>query len=160
MEINKVGVVGCGTMGSGICEVSARGGFEVLFLETSEELLQAGQERINRSVEKAVEREKLERSEADALLGKISSTLDYEDLKSCDLVFEAVPEKLELKKEVFGKLDKILATGGHPCDEHLVASGHRHGRKHDATVSGPRVPLLQPRTGHETRRARTHGCDR
>ena len=109
MEINKVGVVGCGTMGSGICEVSARAGFEVLFLETSDELVQAGHDRINRSVEKAVQREKLGRDEADKLLEHISSTTSYEDLAGCDLVFEAVPEKLELKKQVFGRLDEVLA---------------------------------------------------
>lgn len=108
MEINKIGVVGCGTMGSGICEVSARAGFDVLFSETTDELVQAGHERINRSVEKAVERSKLDQAEADALLGHISSTTSLEDLADCDLVFEAVPEKLDLKKELFARLDEIL----------------------------------------------------
>ncbi|HYN36406.1 MAG TPA: 3-hydroxybutyryl-CoA dehydrogenase, partial [Actinomycetota bacterium] len=108
MEINKIGVVGCGTMGSGICEVSARAGFDVLFSETTDELVQAGHERINRSVEKAVERGKLEQAEADELLGRISSTTSLEDLADCDLVFEAVPEKLDLKKELFARLDEIL----------------------------------------------------
>ena len=108
MVINKVGVVGCGTMGSGICEVSARAGFDVLFAETSEDTLRAGRERINRSVERAVERNKLEQPDADALLGRISASTDLADLAECDLVFEAVPEKLELKKQIFGQLDEML----------------------------------------------------
>ena len=108
MEIKKVGIVGCGTMGSGICEVSARAGFDVVFSETSEDTVNAGRDRISRSVERAVERQKMERADADALLGRISSTTDFGDLADCDLVFEAVPEKLELKKEVFGRLDELL----------------------------------------------------
>ena len=108
MEIKKVGVVGCGTMGSGICEVSARSGYEVVFSEVDEEAVRAGAERITRSVERAVDRSKMAREDADALLARISSTTSLEGLGDCDLVFEAVPEKLELKKGVFAKLDEIL----------------------------------------------------
>ncbi|MDQ4095233.1 MAG: 3-hydroxybutyryl-CoA dehydrogenase [Actinomycetota bacterium] len=95
-------------MGSGICEVSARAGFDVVFSETTDELVQAGHDRINRSVEKAVARGKLERADADALLANISSTTNLDELADRDLVFEAVPEKLDLKKQVFGELDRIL----------------------------------------------------
>lgn len=108
MEIKKVGVVGCGTMGSGICEVCARSGYEVVFSEVDEDAIKAGHERITRSVERAVERSKMAPEEADELLGRISSTTSLNGLGDCDLVFEAVPEKLELKKSVFAKLDDIL----------------------------------------------------
>jgi 3-hydroxybutyryl-CoA dehydrogenase len=108
VEIRKVGVVGCGTMGSGICEVCSRGGFEVVFTEVTEEAVAAGMERISRSVERAVERGKMERSEADALLGRISGSTSNVDLADCDLVFEAVPEHLDLKKDVFAELDGCL----------------------------------------------------
>jgi 3-hydroxybutyryl-CoA dehydrogenase len=108
VEIRKVGVVGCGTMGSGICEVCSRGGFEVVFSEVTEEAVAAGMERITRSVERAVERGKMERSEADALLGRISGSTSNVDLADCDLVFEAVPEHLDLKKDVFAELDGCL----------------------------------------------------
>ena len=110
MEITKVGVVGCGTMGSGICEVSARAGFDVVFSETTEETVRAGHERINRSVERAVERGKIEQSDADALLAHISSTTEMGELEGCDLVFEAVPEHLDLKKKIFARLDEILGA--------------------------------------------------
>ena len=108
VEIRRVGVVGCGTMGSGICEVVARSGFDVRFAEMSEEAERAGKERIERSVGRAVKRGKLEQAEADTLLGHISSTTDLAQLADCDLVFEAVPEKLELKRKTFAALDEVL----------------------------------------------------
>jgi len=107
-EIKKVGVVGCGTMGSGICEVAARNGFDVIFSEISDDAVSAGNERITRSVERAVEREKMDKAEGDALLGRISSTTKLDDLAGCDIVFEAVPEQLDLKKKVFAALDEVL----------------------------------------------------
>ncbi|MFP5351540.1 MAG: 3-hydroxyacyl-CoA dehydrogenase family protein [Actinomycetota bacterium] len=108
MDIRKVGVVGCGTMGSGICEVCSRSGFEVIFTEISDEAVAAGHERIKNSVERAVERGKLERAEADQVLGRISSSTSNADLADCDLVFEAVPEKLDVKRALFAELDEIL----------------------------------------------------
>ncbi|MPZ68731.1 MAG: 3-hydroxyacyl-CoA dehydrogenase family protein [Actinobacteria bacterium] len=108
IEIKKIGVVGCGTMGSGICEVCARGGFEVVFMEADEQQLRHGHERITRSVERAVDRGKLERADADAVLARISSTMTYGGLTDCDLIFEAVPEHLDLKKEVFADLDAVV----------------------------------------------------
>ena len=108
MEIGTVGVVGCGTMGSGICEVSARAGFDVIFSEVSDEAVEAGRERVSRSVERAVERGKLERARADEVLGRISATTELGDLAGCDLVIEAVPEHLDLKKALFEELDGIL----------------------------------------------------
>ncbi|MGH2697707.1 MAG: 3-hydroxyacyl-CoA dehydrogenase family protein [Actinomycetota bacterium] len=108
IEIRKVGVVGCGTMGSGICEVVARSGFDVRFSEMNEEAEQAGRERIERSVGRAVERGKMDQGAADTLLEQITSTTDLADLVDCDLVFEAVPEKLELKRTTFAALDRVL----------------------------------------------------
>jgi 3-hydroxybutyryl-CoA dehydrogenase len=108
LEIRKVGVVGCGTMGSGICEVCSRSGFEVVFREVSDEAVAAGHQRIEGSVGRAVERGKIETTEADAILGRISSTTEVSELADCDLVFEAVPEHLDIKKELFAELDDVL----------------------------------------------------
>lgn len=108
MEIEKVGVVGCGTMGSGICEVCARGGMPVVFSESSRTTAAAGHERISRSVDRAVDRGKLQRSEADGIIGRVSSTIDLEGLSACDVVFEAVPEHLDIKRSIFARLDDIL----------------------------------------------------
>ena len=131
IDIKKIGVVGCGTMGSGICEVVARSGFDVVFSEMDEAAERAGRERIERSVGRAVTRGKLEQAEADELLGHLSSTTDIADLGDCDLVFEAVPEKLELKKETFAALDEVLKdeailatnTSSLPVIDMAVATG-------------------------------------
>jgi 3-hydroxybutyryl-CoA dehydrogenase len=96
-------------MGSGICEICARSGFEVVFSEANSEAVDAGRERIARSLARAVERGRLEQTEADAVLGRISGTTDFDGLAGCDLVFEAVPEHLDLKKQVFSRLDAILS---------------------------------------------------
>jgi len=95
-------------MGSGICEVCARAGFDVIFHEVSDDAVAAGYERITRSVNRAVERGKMDRADADALLESILSTTSFDDLADCDIVFEAVPEHLDLKKDVFARLDAVL----------------------------------------------------
>ena len=107
-KIDTVGVVGCGTMGSGICEVVATGGYDVVFQETNEETVKAGLERIQRSLDRGVRRERIGQEEADEVLSRISGTTDLSNLAGCQLVFEAVPENLELKKDVFARLDEIL----------------------------------------------------
>ncbi|MGH2731218.1 MAG: 3-hydroxyacyl-CoA dehydrogenase family protein, partial [Actinomycetota bacterium] len=109
MEIKKVGVVGCGTMGSGICEVCAKAGLDVVFSEVSEEAAAAGRERIARSLSRLVDRGRITHQEADAVLGRISTTTNVRELADCDFVFEAVPEHLDLKKKVFSELDEVLA---------------------------------------------------
>ncbi len=107
MEIRNVGVVGCGLMGSGIVEVVARAGYDVVVREVNEELLQQGLERVRKSMSKAVERGKLPQAEMDAALGRIRGTVAMEDFADRDLVIEAVVEKMDVKKEVFRQLDAI-----------------------------------------------------
>src|SRR5688500_1590508 len=95
-------------MGSGICEISAGAGFDVVYVETTDDLVAAGRQRIERSIGKSVERGRLERAEADSILERIKGTTDMSELGDRHLVIEAVPEKLELKKTVFEGLDEIL----------------------------------------------------
>jgi 3-hydroxybutyryl-CoA dehydrogenase len=108
VDISRIGVVGCGTMGSGICEVCARAGFDVTFCETSEELVAAGRERISRSLRRAVAGGKLDQAAADDILDRIRATTRLAELADCHFVVEAVPEHLDLKKEVFASLDELL----------------------------------------------------
>ncbi|HUG86353.1 MAG TPA: 3-hydroxyacyl-CoA dehydrogenase NAD-binding domain-containing protein, partial [Euzebya sp.] len=107
-RINNVGVVGCGTMGSGICEVVARGGKPVQFIEVTDALVEKGMARIASSLQRAVDRGKLEAGERDEIMGRISGGTDYAALADCDLVVEAVPEQLTIKQETFRQLDEIL----------------------------------------------------
>jgi 3-hydroxybutyryl-CoA dehydrogenase len=109
VEIKKVGVVGCGLMGSGITEVCARSGYEVVVREVNSELLQRGLGRIEKSLSKGVSRGKLSQEEADRAMARIQGTLALADFGDCDLVVEAAIENMDLKKEIFAELDEILS---------------------------------------------------
>ncbi len=107
LEITKVGVAGCGLMGSGIAEVAARAGFGVVVREIGEEALAAGRARVLRSLEKAVTRGKLKPEERDRTLSSIEFTTSLDRLADRDLVIEAIVESLDAKNELFGHLDGI-----------------------------------------------------
>ncbi len=106
-ELSRVGVVGLGTMGAGIVEVFARSGLDVTGIEVDDAALQRGRAHIEHSTSRAVERGKLSADDRAALLGRITFTTKLEDLAEAELVVEAVPEHLDLKAEVFSKLDAI-----------------------------------------------------
>src|SRR5919106_1688644 len=107
-QITTIGVVGCGTMGSGISEVCARAGYTVVFREIDDDAVETGLARIRHSMERAVEKGKIPAEDRDASLARISGTTSYEPLKDCDLVIEAVPEKLGMKQDLFRALDALL----------------------------------------------------
>ena len=106
--IQQVGVVGCGLMGAGIAEVCARAGYVVIVREVEQEPLRAGLARIGASLDKALKRGRLSPDEREAAWGRISGTLDVEALAGCQLIVEAVPEVMVLKKEVFASLDESV----------------------------------------------------
>jgi len=108
MAIKKVGVLGCGLMGSGIAEVCAKAGLPTVVREVSEELLQKGLAKIKASLDKAVEKGKLEAGARDAALANLSGTVAFEPLADCDLVVEAIIENLDEKKKTFAELAKVL----------------------------------------------------
>jgi 3-hydroxybutyryl-CoA dehydrogenase len=108
MEIRKVGVVGLGTMGAGIAQISVQGGWETVGREVSAELGERGRATIERYLGRAVEKGRMSESDRDAALGRLSLTTELADLADCDLVIEAVLEELPLKREVFGELSRIL----------------------------------------------------
>ena len=104
-EIRKVAVLGCGLMGSGIAEVSAKAGLDTIVREVSDDLVKAGRGRIQKSLDKAVEKAKLSGAERDAAMGRLSFTTKLADLAGVDLVIEAVTEDIELKNSMFRELD-------------------------------------------------------
>jgi 3-hydroxybutyryl-CoA dehydrogenase len=106
-ELNEVGVVGLGTMGAGITEVLARAGLSVTAVEVTDEALARGRGHLEHSTDRAVSRGKLDPADRDAIFERIRFSTSLEDLASAELVIEAVPERMELKAEVFAKLDKI-----------------------------------------------------
>jgi 3-hydroxybutyryl-CoA dehydrogenase len=107
-KIKKVGVLGCGLMGSGIAEVAARSGYETVVREVTGELVEKGIQKIGGSLGKAVERGKLEASARDEAVARLSGTVKLEDLADCDIVIEAIVENLEEKKRIFSALDEVV----------------------------------------------------
>ena len=105
MKIKKVGVLGCGLMGAGIVEVSARAGYSTVVREVTEDLLEKGVDRIDKSLARAVEKGKLDAGERDAILGRIETGDDRVGaVADADVVVEAVPESLELKQQLFAEI--------------------------------------------------------
>ncbi len=110
MEIKRVGVVGCGLMGSGIAEVCARHGYTTIVREVNDDLMERGRARIKASMDRALKRGKLSQEEYDQAWSRLSFTTNMEDFRDCDLVIEAVVENMDLKKEVFRELDRITPS--------------------------------------------------
>ena len=124
-EFSKVGVVGLGTMGAGIVEVFARNGLAVVAVDRDEAAVERGRGHVEHSTGRAVARGKLAEAEQAALLARITFDTELKALADADLVVEAVPEQLELKRAIFGAARRDLPAGHDPGHQHLVAVGHR-----------------------------------
>jgi len=107
MEIKKVGVVGCGLMGSGIAQVCAQSGYCVVVSEINDALLNKGMTSISSRLSRDVDKAKLSPEDRDSMLGRIKGTTNIKDFSDCDLIIEAVIENIDLKKEIFAELDKV-----------------------------------------------------
>jgi 3-hydroxybutyryl-CoA dehydrogenase len=107
MDIRKVGVVGLGTMGAGIAQVSVQSGFETVGREVTPELGERGRATIERYLSRRVEKGRMSEGDREAALGRLTLTTELSDLADCDLVIEAVLEELDRKREVFAELDQV-----------------------------------------------------
>jgi 3-hydroxybutyryl-CoA dehydrogenase len=110
-EIKTVGVLGCGLMGSGIAQVAAAAGYRTIVREVSDELNAKGKGRIVKSLDKLVERGRLQAADRDATVGRLQFTTRVTDLKVCDIVIEAVTEDLDLKNTLWVELDATCGPG-------------------------------------------------
>ena len=108
MAISKVGVVGCGLMGHGISQICSQAGWDVVVREIDQGQLDKGMGKIEKQLGRAVEKGKMEQSDAEAVRGRITPTLDYADLADSDLVIEAITEDLDRKLEMWRELDEIV----------------------------------------------------
>jgi len=113
MKVEKIGVVGCGIMGSGIAQNCAQSGYQVVALDISEEIVNKGLKAIISSLKRSVDKGKISQQDMDAILGSIKGTTSMNDFTECDLTIEAVIEELELKKRIFSQLDQI-------CPPHTI----------------------------------------
>src|ERR671929_2288678 len=109
-EIRKAGVVGLGTMGAGIAQVSVQGGVEVVGREVSADLGERAAARIGHFLTRAVEKGRMEQAERDAAMARLQLTTGLDDLAECDLVIEAAFEDLDVKRELFAELDRLVAA--------------------------------------------------
>jgi len=107
--VKKTAIIGAGTMGNGIAQVIADAGYQVILLDVNKDELEIGLETIEKNLNRAIKKDKIKERDKNLILDRIETTTNFEDIKSVDIVIEAVPEKMEIKKEVFKKLDEILA---------------------------------------------------
>jgi len=107
-DIKKVAVCGSGSMGAGIIQIAAQTGFDVIVLEVNEQAISRGKSIIEGGLKKLVDKGKMAPEVRDGILSRICYTTDAADLAGVDFVFEAVFESIEVKKELFGRLDKVV----------------------------------------------------
>jgi 3-hydroxybutyryl-CoA dehydrogenase len=106
-SVEAVGVVGAGTMGSGIAQVATEQGYEVVLRDVAEDLVEDGLDTVESGIERRVENDSLSREAADAALGRVTGTTDLADLADADVVVEAVVEDVDVKEDVFADLDEV-----------------------------------------------------
>ena len=111
MAIERLGIVGSGIMGSGIAEVAAKAGSTVVLRSRKQESADAMVAALGKSLAKQVSRGKLDETEAEAVQARVSATADLESLADCDMVLESVVEDLDVKKQLFVELDRIVKGG-------------------------------------------------
>jgi len=132
MNIQKIGVIGAGTMGGGIAQVAAQSGYDVVLEDMKEEYVKAGFSKIKERLEKRVSEGKLESREKDRILSNIKTTSSLKDCKDTDLIIEAVLEKEDIKKQIFKELDIL-------CDEETVFTSNT------SSISITRLALVTER---------------
>ena len=113
MDIKTIGVVGAGQMGNGIVQVAASNGYNVIMRDIDQQFVDNGMGRIQKNLNWLVDNQKMTDEDRQKVLGRIKTTLEVNDLKDCDLIIEAIPERIELKQGLFQELDKL-------CPENTV----------------------------------------
>ncbi|SCX89836.1 3-hydroxybutyryl-CoA dehydrogenase [Alkaliphilus peptidifermentans] len=111
--MKKIGVIGAGTMGNGIAQVLAQGGFNVVLRDLKHASLEIAMTQIDKNFNRMIEKGKLSETEKQQALNNIYTTIEILDLKDCDMIIEAATESIEVKKRIFQELDKI-------CDEKTI----------------------------------------
>ena len=150
MAFRTVGVAGCGLMGSGIVEVSARAGCDVVVREVSDDLLARGLDRLERSLGRGVERGKLSAADRDAARGRVRGTTRLSDLARCDLVIEAIVELMDAKKALYAELDRlcppevVFASNTSSLSITEMASVTRRGERFVGMHFFNPVPVMKP----------------
>lgn len=135
MEIHTVGVVGAGTMGNGIAQTFAAGGYDVVMSDISEPAVQRGLETIRKSLDRLVSRDKMSAADRDAALARITTTTTIDAFADRDLVVEAALEKVDLKQKLFAELDRI-------CKKDAILTSNT------SSISLTKIAAATKRPGH------------
>ena len=131
-EPSKIGVIGAGTMGAGIAQVSAQAGFDTVIYDVSQQFIDKGLGTIRGFIQRSRERGKLTPEQENQILARLKSSLKLEDLSGACLIIEAAPEKIELKRDIFQKLDSLcapetlLATNTSSLSVTAIAASTKH----------------------------------
>ena len=110
LKIEKIGVIGAGTMGNGIAHVSALSGFDTVLVDVKDEFVQGGFDTIYKNMDRQVKKEKISQSELEASMNRITLSTDYNQLSACDLIIEAATENKDIKLNIFKELDNICKS--------------------------------------------------
>ncbi|MGE0814460.1 MAG: 3-hydroxyacyl-CoA dehydrogenase family protein [Vicinamibacterales bacterium] len=147
--MKTIGVLGCGLMGAGIAQVSAAAGFRTIVLEVNDEVLEKGVGRVRKFLDGGVEKGKMTADERDRILGNLSGTTAYADLKDCDLVIEAIVENVEAKRQAYRQVEAVVGPAcllasntSSLCVTELAASTTRPDRFGGLHFFNP-VPLMK-----------------
>ena len=110
LKIEKIGVIGAGTMGNGIAHISALSGFDTVLMDVKDEFVQRGFDTIQKNMDRQVKKEKISQSELEASMNRITLSTDYNQLSACDLIIEAATENKDIKLNIFKELDNICKS--------------------------------------------------
>lgn len=147
--MKNVFVIGAGTMGLDIAQVFATAGYNVTAYGRTDASIGKSSAKLTKSLAKRVDRGKMTQEAADAILAHITFVTDYENLKTADLVIEAIVENMEIKHNLYAAIDETLPRAHHFCNQHKLPFHHGACRLHQARGQVHRNALLQPRNGHE-----------
>ncbi|CAN5836212.1 3-hydroxybutyryl-CoA dehydrogenase [soil metagenome] len=109
--ISTIGVIGAGTMGAGIAQVAASAGYQVALIDTTDEQVQRGVDKVDAGLQRLVDKNALTTNDRDAALSRISGSVDVPSLRNAKLVIEAVIESLDIKRAVFAEVDRVVSKG-------------------------------------------------
>ncbi|MBA2290456.1 MAG: 3-hydroxybutyryl-CoA dehydrogenase [Chloroflexia bacterium] len=109
--ISTIGVIGAGTMGAGIAQVAASAGYQVALIDTTDELVQRGVDKVDAGLQRLVDKNALTTNDRDAARSRISGSVDVPSLRNANLVIEAVIESLDIKRAVFAEVDRVVSEG-------------------------------------------------
>jgi 3-hydroxybutyryl-CoA dehydrogenase len=148
-EIDRIGVVGAGTMGSGIAQVAATNEFDVVMRDIEPEFVDRGFENIERSLDRIVDRGEMDDEDAEAVVERIEGTTDLDALAQCDVIVEAAIEEMDVKQELFGDLDErvdediMLATNTSTLSITTIASATDHPERVAGVHFMNPVPVME-----------------